>query len=232
MKKKKNTNTKEKIRCNVEEKQRIQDSTYSITFKVDSNVLLNKTKSYISKFLDSNERLQLDDFFKKETDNIISIITEYADICTSSVFPTELEQIELFQNACKQSLKYRYTNREKREKETRRMLQNEGIENYIRRAKEEGLIDDNIIQQQFNRWNNMFDEETRSFLTYLDIYSEVEAKRKCYLCYLPEIYKKAIIDKIGNNLEDYIFSKVKENLKMVVADLFFKYLENLNKEKE
>lgn len=232
MKRKKYTNTNEKIKCNIKIGKRIPDSTYSITFKVDSNVLLNKTKSYISKFLDSNERLQLDDFFKKETDNIISIITEYADICTSSVFPTELEQIELFQNACKQSLKYRYTNREKREKETRRMLQNEGIENYIKRAKEEGLIDDNIIQQQFNRWNNMFDEEARSFLTYLDIYSEVETKRKCYLCYLPEIYKKAIIDKIGNNLEDYIFSKVKENLKMVVADLFFKYLENLNKEKE
>lgn len=234
MKNKKDTNTKEKIKCNVERKERIPDSTYSMTFRIDADVLLNKAKNYISKFLNSDEKKQLDNFFNKETANIILIINKYADICTSSVFPTELEQMELFQNACSKSLKYCYSHREKREKETLKMLQNEGIENYIKRAKREGLIDDDLIQKHFNTWNSdeFLDEETRNFYTYLDIYSEVESKRKCYVCFLPRIYEKSIIDKVENNIENYIFSKVKENLKIEITDLFYEYLKKLNKEEK
>lgn len=226
MKRKKYINRNEKIKCYVGVEKKIPDSTYSMRFKIDSNLLLRKSQNYISKDLNDNDRLKLNDYIKKETDKIIPIINRHSKICTSLIFPSEQEQYELFQNACSKSFKYCYTNREEKEQETLTMLQNEGIENYIKRAKEEGLIDDDRIQNHYNTWNSnkLFDEETRNFYTYLDIYSEVEAKRKCYLCFLPQIYEKAIIDKVGNNIEDYIFSKVKEDLKAEILDSFYKYL--------
>lgn len=232
MKRKKNTNTNEKIKCIVEVKEKIPDTTYSIAFNINIDILLHKIQNYISKYLNNNEKLKLNDFFKKEKGTIILIINRYADMCTSSLFPNELEQLELFKNASKQSLQYCYSNREKREKKTLKMLQNEGIENYINRAKRESLIDDDLIQKHFNTWNSdeFLNEETRNFYTYLDIYSNVEAERKFYLYFLPKIYEKAITDKVGNNLETYIFSKVKENLKVEIADLFYEHLEKLNKE--
>lgn len=232
MKRKKYTNTNEKIKCIVEVKEKIPDTTYSIAFNINIDILLHKIQNYISKYLNNNERLKLNDFFKKEKGNVIIIINRYADMCTSSLLPNELEQFELLKKACKKSLQYCYTNREKREKETLIMLENEGIANYIKRAKKEKLLDDDLIQEHYNTWNSFkwFDEETQTFNTYLDIYSEVEAKRKCYLYFLPRIYEKVIIDKVGNDMENYIFSKIKENLKVEIADLFYEYLEKLNKE--
>lgn len=223
----KRKNKNKKIKCNMEIKERIPDTTYSVTFRIDSNVLLNKTKNYIAQFLDSSEKIKLDNFFNEETNNIHSIISKYTDICTSSIVPTELEQSELFQNACRESLKYCYSNREKRVRETQIMLQEEGIENYIKRAKKEGLIEDVLIQKLFDSWTSfqLFDEETRNFYTYLDIYSQVEAEREFYLSILPKMYENAIIDKVGNDLESYIFSKIKDMLRSEIADSFYTYLE-------
>lgn len=225
MKKKKYANTKEKIKCNVNYGQKIPESTYSMSFKIDKDILLNKTEEYMSSFLNNDEKIQLKDFFNKKQDNIVPIIEEQINICISSLMPTEQEVSKLFESACKESLRYCYDNRDKRVKETRKMIQNEGIENYIERAKKNGLIDDNTIQKKFVTWNNMFDEETNIFYTYLDIYSEVEAIKKCYLYFLPQNYENAVANKIGKNMEDYIFSNIKENLKSEISKVFNKYRE-------